>query len=116
MIGEESMFEDDSLEVKIDMGNKNFVEYSISTFFDWKNIDEATLEMIVGKEEVEFSIYNDTKSGLSYEALECLALLIGMCTENNISFSMEKFTNDKRTIEIKIIITIEDFERLNNVK
>ena len=110
------MFEDDSLEVKIDMGNKSFVGYSISTFLGWKNIDEATLEMTVGKKEVEFNIYNDTKSGLSYEALECLALLIGMCTENNISFSMEKFTNDKRTIEIKIIITIEGFERLNNVK
>ena len=73
MIGEKIMFEDDSLEEKIDMENKNFVEYNISTFLDWKNIDEATLEMIVGKEEVEFTIYNDTKSGLSYEALECLA-------------------------------------------
>lgn len=36
MIGEKIMFEHDSLEVKIDMGNKSFVEYSISTFLGWK--------------------------------------------------------------------------------
>lgn len=109
------MFEfDDGMLEKIDVPGGNFVEYSLYKFLEMQNISKDLLEIEIKTQQVKFTMFNRAKSGLSFEALEILTILIKMCSGNDIHFELEKYSNEKKTPQIEMIISEEDLNLLNS--